>query len=253
VINELSRCQNWLGTYVSVKLSSSELSRSELLELSSQAFACIREVHQAMSFQSPDSELTRINCVASEAWVQLSPPMLEVIECALKVAQASDGAFDIAFARGEDKGDWQAIEVDRSNRRLRVHAPLALDLSGIAKGFAVDQATQALSCHCQYAINAGGDLRLSEWHRTSASVILPDRRLLIEVPMQRAALASSSDQFGRATFNHRLARFEPTTAASYSVFADTCMVADALTKVLRLHHRPQPILAAFNAVGRVLQ
>jgi FAD:protein FMN transferase len=252
---ELSRCQAWLGTYVSLQLRSDILDRSDLLALSSIAFAAIGNVHRSMSYQSVTSELSEVNRIGAGAWMQISSAMLTVIDRALDISAASGGVFDIAFANTnvavKGIGDWRDIELDRNNNRIRLHAPITLDLSGIAKGFAVDQAAHTLSAHCDYTINAGGDLKISDWQHRHAHLRFVNTANEIEFAMQRASLASSSDAYQRATFDHAKKRLADSSDASYSVFADSCMVADALTKVLRLHADPRKVLQDFDAVGDI--
>lgn len=86
---------------------------------------------------------------------------MEVLNSALVISRASGGAFDISvgdavnalgFGSGAASGDsigaapsrprrpaHEAPELDMSGRRVRRHAPLTLDLSGIAKGYGVDR------------------------------------------------------------------------------------------------------------------
>ncbi len=262
-MQQVQRCQPWLGTYVEVTVQG-EASADALQSLADRAFTQIRQVHERMSFHLADSELGRVNREALTRSVPISAMLHEVLRTALNISCCSDGAFDISVAgtlmrQGvlprralhlDRRASWRDIEL--SQHQVRFHRPLQIDLGGIAKGYAVDQACAALPDDVRYCVNAGGDLRVSHWQDETAQVRLPGPgRLIRTVAMRNAALASSSD-LGRDRYSvvvgahrRRLRR----CAHSLSAFASTAMLADALTKVLRVHPNPAPILAGLNAEG----
>lgn len=262
-MEQIRRCQPWLGTYVDISLQGSA-SVVSLQSMANQAFLAIRQVHEAMSFHLPDSELSRVNREAIARPVPIGAALHEVLKTALDISRRSDGAFDVSVAgtlmrQGvlprqavctERRASWRDIEL--THHHVRFHRPLLVDLGGIAKGFAVDRACAVLPDDIRFGVNAGGDLRLSHWHSESAQVRLPGRgELTRTVLMRNAALASSAD-LGRDRYSvvvgphrRRLRRH----ALSLSVFADNAMLADALTKVLRVHPDPVSILAELNAEG----
>ncbi len=121
---------------------------------------------------------------------------------------------------------------------------MAIDLGGIAKGYAVDRAVAALRAHGieRGLVNAGGDLyavgRSEDGDPWRVGIRHPEdpRRLLGELAIEDAAVATSGD-YERAfrhagrTFHHLL---DPRTAApreaaphSVSVQAASCLEADA--------------------------
>lgn len=168
----VKRMRPLLGTFVEIIARGPE----SLAEAAvAAAFAAIECVQQAMSFHAPDSELSRIN---REAWrqpVAVGPDTFRVLCHARHIARLSDGLFDITVGgrlvsegRLPDHGflvlnheGWEAIEL-LPGRRVRLKRPVVLTLDGIAKGYAVDAAVQALIAHgiTRGAVNAGGDLRL---------------------------------------------------------------------------------------------
>jgi thiamine biosynthesis lipoprotein len=114
-----------------------------------------------MSQWQPNSLLSRFNRAAAGTWVTLPPDFATVIAAALDIAARSDGAFDpthgraaaligfgaeavtappsdAALLEARTAAGWQRLEWDAGSRRLRQPGGLWLDLSGIAKGFAVD-------------------------------------------------------------------------------------------------------------------
>lgn len=147
--------------------------------------AAVEQVDGQMSPWKPDSDLMRLNRAPVGDWVDLSPQILEVLDCALEVRRLSAGAFDPCvgalvdawgFGAVRDVPDAQAIraarhsmpqaakdhlELDRPAGRARKLASVQIDLCGIAKGYAVDRMTQVLQRHgVRHALAAlDGELR----------------------------------------------------------------------------------------------
>lgn len=143
------------------------------------------EVNQQMSTYIDDSELMRFNRSEIGQWHRLSGPLTEVLSLSQSISKRSDGAFDITVAplvnlwgfgpQGEPEqtpGDGQLeraladigyehlkLEGDRARRVRDIH----LDLSGIAKGFGVDQLAEFLESrgYQHFLVEIGGEVRLS--------------------------------------------------------------------------------------------
>ncbi len=271
-VNTLIRCKPLLGTVVSIHLSGAS-PRAALLEASQLAFSAIDSVHRALNFHAPDSELSKLNS-ASGRWCDASAALIEVLSCALSISAQSDGVFDVCTnmisstkSRTTPAPSWRDIELDIERKSVRLHRSAKIDLGGIAKGYAVDCAVdvlqrffdtasdsvQAATLDQQphFSVNAGGDLRLSDWRNQMTHVRVPNSEALIAVPMQNAAFASSSDEVRRRTIDTQRQRLAHRSGHCYSVFSARCMHADALTKVLRLHPAPHAVLAHFFATGLV--
>jgi len=234
------------------------------------ALAAVERVDRLMSFHAGDSELTRLNREASSRPLAVHPWTYAVLRRALRVAAASDGLFDITVApalveagllpRPDGSlpacGDWHDV-VLLPEGRVFFRRPMLIDLGGIAKGFAVDQAVHALrGGGCTDAVvNAGGDLRRFGAERQL--VHLRRRAGLVPIAELRCgAVASSSPH---AVYPERLAQplgciIDPrhhrpwSGSGSVTVAARSCVIADALTKVAALAGPPcQPLLARFGA------
>jgi thiamine biosynthesis lipoprotein len=137
---------------------------------------------------------------------------------------------------------------------------MLIDLGGIAKGFAVDQAIHALrrgGC-TQATVNAGGDLR--RFGPEPCLIHLRRRASLVPVAELRCgAVATSSPHGGRP--GHRSQQIgciiDPRRrrpwagGGSVMVAARSCVLADALTKLAALAGPAcQPLLARFGAQAR---
>lgn len=134
-----------------------------------------------------DSELSRFNANTDSGWIDTSFELCNAIERALEVSRLTDGAFDItvgplvnAWGFGPDGaiGEPPAEETLRAirqsvgyeNLQTRCEAPavakqtgnLYVDLSGWAKGYAVDELALLLDAHelRDYLVEIGGEIRV---------------------------------------------------------------------------------------------
>ena len=140
------------------------------------AFAEIATVYRRMSFYDPASDISRLNCNAARQRVEVHPWTNFVLEQAQRFSEASEGCFDISVGAELVKwgmlpapveesvprsGSWRDIEL-LPGSRVAFHRPLWIDLGGIAKGFAVDRATECLAAcgASRTVVNAGGDIRV---------------------------------------------------------------------------------------------
>jgi len=249
----VARAQPWLGTLVEVALAPAEADEARFAA----AFDAIAHVHARMNAHDPASDLARIARAAHRHPVRVDRQTAAVLKLAQRLHGATQGRFDVtlpARRRGRAHAGMQALQLARG-QRVRAATPLRLDLSGIAKGHAVDRAIDALRRSGASAglVNAGGDLRIfgpTDW--------LPVRVRLPQSPtvappileIRDAAVATSSDAFRgtRAALHDprggRLRRYP----GSITVVAPSCATADALTKVVALAPARAPrILARWGA------
>jgi thiamine biosynthesis lipoprotein len=144
--------------------------------------AVLDAVVAQMSQWEPESDLSRFNRAAPGEWRVLPAEFAMVLQAALAVSMASSGAFDPAMGTltelwgfgavpvdlaPDDGTIFEAlaaagrIELDLPGMRARRTGNAQLDLSGIAKGFGVDQAAQWLLARGvrHFLIEVGGELR----------------------------------------------------------------------------------------------
>ena len=232
----LKRCRPLLGTLVEVTAEDGEAIEG--------AFAAIERVHRLMSTHEPDSEVSRINRFAHLRTVEVHDWTARVLERALYWSRESEGAFDVVRA-GKAATDRRLIPthpdqpapraahwtwLELQGRAVRLHQPASIDLGGIAKGFAVDRALDALrDAGAEFAlVNAGGDLA-GYGRAWPAQIVEPrERRPLAEVMIEGEALATSALIDGGGD---HLPGSDPRWISA-SVRARCATDADALTKVL---------------------
>jgi len=142
------------------------------------------------------------------------------------------------------RGAHGRIQLLPENRVRFVDPSVKIDLGGIAKGFAVDRAVEALLRHgiAEGLVNAGGDLRVFGPRSHAVDIRDPRQpdRPLYRVALCNAALASSAGRFDPVRSHSALFSgvIDPATAmpvraiSGATVCGPGCMVADALTKVV---------------------
>jgi FAD:protein FMN transferase len=237
------------------------------------ALAVVERVEQLMSFHAADSELSRLNREASRKPMAVHPWTYAVLRRAVRISALSDGLFDITVApvlvelgllpRLEGSlagcGDWRDLSF-LPHGRVFFRRPLLVDLGGIAKGFAVDQAIHALrrgGC-TDAVVNAGGDLRAFGTQRRPIHL----RRRAGLVPMAELRCGAIATSSPHAILPERLSQpigciVDPKQRqawrgdGSVMVAARSCVIADALTKVAALAGPScQPLLASCGAQAR---
>lgn len=239
--------------------------------------AAVQQVDVQMSPWLPGSDLNRLNHAPVGAWVTLPAEIMEVLVCALDVCRLSAGAFDPAagalvdawgFGAVRDAPDaeairtatsaapvariptYEALELDSGMLRARKHAPVHLDLCGIAKGYAVDRMADVLRQngvpHALVALDGelravGGQADGQPWAVAVESPETGRRAVHSVVELQDLAVATSGDyrhylQVGDARLAHTMdtRRGAPVRneVASVTVLARQCMHADAWATAL---------------------
>jgi len=118
--------------------------------------------------------------------VRVSPELFDVIASAIAVSRATSGAFDISvgplvelwrqvrrtghladpeqIARARARVGWRRIEIDSTRLAIRFPPGTRLDLSGIAKGYILQQALLTLNANgvTSALVEAGGDIVVSQ-------------------------------------------------------------------------------------------
>ncbi len=263
--NEVSRCRPYLGTYVVVRVQAS--CNDTAINAINAAFGEIERIHRCMSFHDVTSEVSLLNQQACTASQKISDDMWHVLKAAETLYDLSEGIFDItivpklvetgALPRHDFwtlEHDWigRGCDIDLSKRGwVRFRKPLCIDLGGIAKGYAVDQAIAILqSFNIEGAIiNAGGDMRCFGDNRQEVFVRHPkkENRVLAMPDLYNEAIATSAiDE--RSVHVHGRLREAMLKPYSVSVVAQRCMEADALTKVvMALGMQSENILEKYQA------
>ena len=180
----------------------------------------MQRIDTLMSPYIETSELYRINARAFDEPVTVSRELFDLIKLALQHGDWSEGTFDITFAsvgfqydyRKKVKPDARALEQARSlidyksvrlledSRQIRfLKSGVKIDLGGIAKGHAVDNAIQYLYTEGirHGIVSAGGDSRIiGDRHGRPWILGVKNPRgddNLITLPLENLAVSTSGD------------------------------------------------------------
>lgn len=259
----MRRARPLLGTIVEIEIDG--VAQTDAERTIARAFNAVSLVQRLMSFHDADSDIGRINRGAFRRPVAVHPWTARVLRHAAVFHAASHGLFDctVGFelmrrellpSDGLDQvceGNFSAVRLSE-DRSVQLTAPVAIDLGGIAKGYAVDRAIASLRAggvRCA-AVNAGGDLRVMGEIDRPIHVHVPAQGLLLAGFLRNGAVATSSSI---ATIDRTGALEAPDSMAdrrAYSVVAPSCVFADALTKVLVQTGDPQhPCFGRFGATA----
>ena len=263
------RCQVLLGTFVEISIDQDD---SQALD---NAFAVVKQIQDLMGFHYPVSELSQINRWAHQVPLKIHPWTAQVLKIAQEVHKQSNGLFNCGVGHRLVSAGLLPRHMNLSNHQLGgiedIHfldselitspKPLCLDLGGIAKGFAVDKAVESLIAHGikSGCVNAGGDLRVFGQSPRSIQIRNPVAPMeLIDIgSLQNGAIATSGLYFTNRDQqqSHIINPFAQDESEahinfsdSYSIMANECVYADALTKVLALSSAlNHPCLKYFSA------
>jgi thiamine biosynthesis lipoprotein len=233
------------------------------------------QINGLMSTYDPESEISRFNNRAGTDWFALSEETAEVIALSLEVSALTGGAFDIsvgplvelwgfgATARGErvptetqvrealaQVGD-DKIHLRRKPAAVRKQVPeLRIDLSAVAKGYAVDALAELLERQgfSNFLVEIGGEIRVSgrrgdgsPWRVAIEKPLEDTREVAAIFPLTGLALATSGNyrNFYVADGQRYAHTIDPESGrpvhhklASVTVLDKTCARADALATAL---------------------
>lgn len=234
----------------------------------------LSQVDAAMSTYKDDSELSRFNQSGVGLPFVFSTSTFGVIEYAHYVSTISSGAFDITvgplvslWGFGADGAihnppadakiasllkniGFSNLVMNASQKSVTKKQDLQIDLSAIAKGYAVDKVAEVieLSGVENYLVEVGGETRTkgvnqagSVWRLGVEKPDVTGRSVVSVVEVPDMALATSGDyrNFFVSNGKRYSHTISPTTGrpvehnlASVSVLAESCMEADALATAL---------------------
>src|SRR5579862_9420704 len=92
----VQRARPWLGTLVRMRVGG--LDEAHARAAIDRAFAEVETVHRCMSFHSADSDLAGLHTAQAGEAVAIDARTHEVLACALRIAELSDGCFDPTIA-----------------------------------------------------------------------------------------------------------------------------------------------------------
>jgi thiamine biosynthesis lipoprotein len=259
-----------MGTSYHVTIVADQPAPADLAEQIDQVLSA---VDQSMSTYKTQSELSQFNRLPISEQVQASDQLWAVLQTSEKVWRESSGAFDPtvgpvvdlwgfgpvatedkipedqAIAAALTNSGFEYLLLNSSDQAISKQKAIALDLSAVAKGYAVDQVADLLEMLAlpDYLVEVGGEMRLSGTNPEGApwriAIELPSLMPQVQqiVAINNSAVATSGDY--RNYFEKDGVRYSHTidprngkpithNLASVTVMADRCADADAWATAL---------------------
>ncbi len=255
-----------MGTKFHVTFAAGDV---DLKALGATLFRAVDHVDQTMSTWNQNSALSAFNRAPLETWVQVPTALAQVVCEGLKISRATQGAFDMTLGRAVNAWgfgpqkiaalpetaqplcQYRALEARLDPPALRKTADFHLDLSGIAKGFGVDELARVMEAEgiTDYLADIDGELRgrgrkpgLDGRWTVALEAPMRDRREAWDVlEVSDCALATSGDyrhfvEGAGKTYAHtidgRIGWPVDNAVASVTVRHASCMIADAWASAL---------------------
>ena len=209
-----------MGTVIEITLIGEDEKAAERAAL--QAFQELKRIERLMSPWIESGDVFRLNRSAGKEQVKVSPETMQVIKKAQEVSGISEGGFDVSIgplaqlwrmARERKRPpspneiekalglvDFRNILVDGKKGVFLRKEKMAIDLGGIAKGYAVDRAFEVLRRlgYKNLLVNAGGDLRVGglkfgqPWSIGIQHPRIPER-MIARISAAEESIATSGD------------------------------------------------------------
>ena len=260
-----------MGTWYNVKvISEAGIDQEALTE---KVEAVLSDINGLMSTYDPESELSRFNQLPINTPMELSPDTVAVLKMALDLSVQTAGAFDVTVGpvvnlwgfgpdgRLKNKPSEMAINkalaqvgykalVWHSDNQMSKSKPVYVDLSAIAKGFAVDKVAALLreQGYSRFLVDIGGELLAGDEKAPGqywkVAVEQPDahqRAIQKVISLRRMGVATSGDyrnfyEFEGRRYSHtidpRTGNPVAHTLASVSVLHSSVAYADGLATAL---------------------
>lgn len=255
-----------MGTLFTITLYAPD--KSQGAATADAAFKRIDALEDIMSDYEADSELMRLCDQPYGKPVPVSPELFDVLQRAQKISELSDGAFDVTvgpdvrlwrFARkrkvlpsaqqlaeaGRSVG-YRKLRLDARSRTVTLLVPdMRLDLGGIAKGYAADEALKLLKGRGvdRALVAASGDIAIGNsppgqrgWKIGIASIDAHHNEITTMLSLHNAGISTSGDteqfiEIGGVRYSHIL---NPATGLGLtnriqaSIIAPNATATDAL-------------------------
>ncbi|MBP89295.1 MAG: ApbE family lipoprotein [Planctomycetaceae bacterium] len=236
------------------------------------AFNCVAELNRIMSDYDPESEVSRLSSSSPHATpVQVSDDLFKVLWQAHRLSVETEGAFDVTvgpltklwrrarrrkqlpdatrLAKARASVGYKLLKLGPDDQTAQlVRAGMRLDLGGIAKGHAVDEAMAAIRTFgvTQVLVNAGGDIVIGDappgelgW-KIGVAALQPDEPPSQVLTLVDCSVATSGDawqyvELGGKRYSHIL---DPRTGlgltrrSSVTIIAPSGLLADSLASAV---------------------
>lgn len=173
-----------MGTSYTIKALNLQEHHDEKL-IKETVYAILKQVDLSMSTYKKESELSRFNAAEVGQWIRVSEGLFSVMNMANTISLQTEGKFDATvgplvnlWGFGPDRSKnvvpseekikaaselvgFQHLEYDKDNMAVKKMKPVSVDLSAIAKGYAVDKVADYLISVGidSFLVEVGGEVR----------------------------------------------------------------------------------------------
>lgn len=253
--------------------------------------AALEDIENTMSTYRSNSELMRLNVAPLNTWITISQSLNEILRLSETIFQLSFGAFDPTLAPlvnlwgfGPDKSNfdsppsaneimfemenigYQHLIFSEDRPAVLKNKLVNLDLSAIAKGYAVDMISTLLETKeiKNYLVEIGGEIKTkglnAEGDLWRVAIETPEANASIREPIRilrisNMSIASSGDyrNFIEIEGEHYSHTIDPRNGmpirhdlASVTVIAESSAIADALATAFNVMGVEQAMVLANN-------
>ena len=264
-----------MGTSYHLKVVVTDGWKVDVAELKRLIINRLTEIDNKMSTYKGDSDVSRLNTAAADTWVPIDAETLVVVSEAQKISNISAGSFDVTIGRlvnlwgfgptiniaaipDPDKisnllqqSGYNKLDLQQSPPALLKRSELLyLDLSAIAKGYAVDSVAELLRQNGidNFLVEIGGEIITNGEKRVDTpwvvgieTPVAGQRVVHKRLKLSNVSMATSGDY--RNYFEENGVRYSHTIdpangypikhkLASVTVIDDSCMRADAIATAI---------------------
>jgi len=265
-----------MGTTFSIKIVNDKNLSTDYKSLESEINELLIEINRQMSTYIEDSEISNFNNYNSTGWYNISYDFASLLNTSIDVSNLSAGAFDITVGplvnlwgfgpeikkpvvpgvkellEAKSKTGYNFIEVRVDTPAVKKDKPeVYLDMSAIAKGYAVDKVAELLSSKKirNYMVEIGGEVRTAGQNNKDESwkigIESPDSPSNIQkvISISNVSIATSGDynnyfEENGTRYSHTI---DPRTGmpithklASVTVIHTSCALADAYATAINV-------------------
>lgn len=181
-------------------------------------FARYADLEQVMSDYRPSSELMQLCSKAGQGPIEVSSTLYKIVQESIDISRLTLGAFDITAAplvrlwretkrlgklpnhetllKAKSLVGWKRIDFNFRQQTVELEVPgMQLDLGGIAKGYASDEAIRVLTKQgiTSAMVEAGGDISVSCSPPDSHGWVILIRQNQHPIYLSNAAISTSGD------------------------------------------------------------
>lgn len=240
------------------------------------AFDRIRDLNSKLSDYDSKSEVRKLCEKTAGTWQPVSPDLHRVLLSARRLSEETDGAFDVTvghytklwrrarrqkslpeeaeLTKHSRQTGFRLLEVDPRKTRVRLKVEgMRIDLGGIAKGYAVDEALKTLKQAGidRALVDGSGDIAVgnpppgrANWRVEIAALRDSPDADPVSIEISNCAVATSGDAFQAVkiagkSYSHIIdprTGWPLTTTSSVTVVAPTGMDADSLASAVSVLH-----------------